>query len=191
MAITFLGLDKEHWDFINSFSNWIAAFGTVGAVGVSLWLALRSERVKLKVWAMNVVVTGTPELSRYVAISATNIGRRAARVVSIGWAYRDTPDGKRQHLYQTTARGDGMSSLIPVTLADSEQASWYVPLSLWLDNLPKLEPKDWRHMVDTFRLQVFTSIGQTFEVPIGDDLKKRMREVFEAEAAKPKPEDGS
>ncbi|WP_153074976.1 hypothetical protein [Paraburkholderia bonniea] len=191
MAITFLGLDKEHWDFINSFANWIAAFGTVGAVIVSLWLALRPERVRLKVTAMIVVVTGGPggpaQWPRYVGITATNTGQRGARVLSVGWVYQDRPKGKPQHLYQKTDSRDGMSSPLPVTLSDGEQASWYTPISPWLDNLPRLEPQDWRQMVDTFRLQVYTSLGQTFEVPIGDDLKARMSEVFEKAEADSTP----
>jgi hypothetical protein len=186
VTITFLGLDKEHWDFINSFSNWIAAFGTVAAVGVSLWLALRPDRVKLKVAAKVVVITGTPNMRKFVGITATNFGRRAARVQSIGWTYRDAPNGEQKYLFQMTGP-DGMSSNLPIMLADGEQGGWYIPLSSWLDNLPKLNPSDWRHAVDTFRLQVFTSIGQTFEVDIGEDMKSKMRAVFEKAEAKRTP----
>ncbi|MBG0881932.1 hypothetical protein H0X90_34595 [Burkholderia sp. 9775_39] len=77
MSINFLGLDKEHWDFINSFANWISAFGTVGAVVVSLWLAMRPERIALSVSAgIRVVIIPGVQVppARYITISAVNRG---------------------------------------------------------------------------------------------------------------------
>jgi hypothetical protein len=41
---TFLGVDKSTWDIVNGLANWFAAFGSVAAAAVALYLANRSAR---------------------------------------------------------------------------------------------------------------------------------------------------
>ena len=42
-------MDRETWKFINTFAPWVSALGTTAAVIVSLYLALRTARVKIRV----------------------------------------------------------------------------------------------------------------------------------------------
>jgi len=122
IAITFLGLNKAHWDFINSFADWIAAFGTVSAVVVSLWLAARPDRLKLNVYAgiQVLIKPGSDHRSRYVVITATHTGRRVVKVSNLGWRYRRGRKLNRHYLVQMTSQGDGLSSPLPVMLEDGQ-----------------------------------------------------------------------
>ena len=38
-------MDRATWQFINSFSSWLSAIGTVAAVIVALYLARRDKRI--------------------------------------------------------------------------------------------------------------------------------------------------
>ena len=43
-------MGKDTWEFINSFAPWLAAFGTVAAVIVSLYLARTDKRIRLAIY---------------------------------------------------------------------------------------------------------------------------------------------
>lgn len=182
MNIEFLGLDKAHWDFINSFANWISAFGTVGAVVVSLWLALRPERLSLSVSASIkvVVIPGveTPPI-KYIAISAVNCGKRVVKVTAIGWTYGRRRGKSRRSLFQLPGdQRDGMSSPIPILLEDGQQAQWMFQKEKWLEQCNKLYSRDWRRTVDTFALEVSTSVGLVFRAPVDRTLKDALTKAM-------------
>ncbi|WP_186072257.1 hypothetical protein [Burkholderia gladioli] len=182
MTVTFLSLDKEHWDFINSFANWISAFGTVSAVVVSLWLALRPERIAVSVSAkvLVVVIPGVQAPpARYIAITAVNRGKRVAKVTGIGWAYGSKRGKKRRTFLQLPGdQQDGMSSPIPVLLDDGQEAKWMYPKEVWLQQIDKLYSEDWKKTVNSFVVEVSTSVGQTFRAPIDQSLKDAMTEAM-------------
>lgn len=183
MDITFLGLDKAHWDFINSFANWISAFGTVGAVVVSLWLAFRPERLSLKVTAgvRVVIVPGAQgPLPRYITITAINRGRRLAKVTGIGWTFGGKSKRSRRDLFQMPGdQRDGMSSPIPVMLDDGQQAQWMFEMASWLEQAHKIYTRDWRKTVETFTVEITTSIGQVFRSPAEPSLKEALTAAFQ------------
>lgn len=183
MAITFLGIDKEHWDFVNSFANWISAIGTCGAVIVSLWLASRPDRIALQVSA-SIRVAIIPGVStppvRYVSITAVNTGRRIAKITSIGWTYGGRTARSSKHLFQVPGdQGDGMTSPMPVILDDGQQAQWMFEKAQWLTQLHKLYSPDWRRTVDTFHVVVSTSVGRDFRVPADKTLREVLTEGFQ------------
>ena len=55
-------MDRATWEFINSFSPWLSAFGTIAAVVIALYLARVDKRVRLEVSAgIRLMVTpGSP-----------------------------------------------------------------------------------------------------------------------------------
>jgi hypothetical protein len=122
MSINFLGIDKEHWDFLNSFANWVSAVGTVSAVVVSLWISLRQGRVALAVDAGTMDYTQSIEgqqisTSSYVAVRVFNEGQAPAQVTGIGWAY-----GERRRWQRCTfaevpfIAGEGWTGNLPAIL---------------------------------------------------------------------------
>ena len=81
--------------------NWVAGLGAIAAVAVSLWLARRSEKLRLRVKVDRVRVER--EEIRYVRdgepvskivnrdqiiFSVTNRGSRTETIESVGWAHR-------------------------------------------------------------------------------------------------------
>src|SRR4029078_4627353 len=79
-------MDKETWQFINTFAPWLSAIGTISAVIVSLYFSTKSRRIDLKVDAVlnTIVPQGMPNRD-YVTISVVNMGHRAATITNIGW----------------------------------------------------------------------------------------------------------
>jgi hypothetical protein len=82
---------KADWTFINTFAGWLSAVGTLLAVVVSLYLAMRDFRIRLRV---NVgirklfVGAGTHNVEDapdFIIISVANVGRRPAKVTGLFW----------------------------------------------------------------------------------------------------------
>ena len=113
-------MDRATWQFINSFSSWLSAIGTVAAVIVALYLARRDKRIRLEVSAgIRLIVTqgikGNPP--EFLTIRVTNIGHREAQLTNIGWKIGFF---RKKHAVQTTIR-DGISSELPLRLKDGEK----------------------------------------------------------------------
>ncbi len=174
-------MDRATWEFINSFSPWLSAFGTIAAVVVALYLARVDKRVRLEVSAgMRLIVT--PGVSgphpEYLAIRIVNIGHREAQVTNIGWKAGLL---KKKLAVQTTMK-DGLSSDIPVRLKDGQEANYYIPLNEntnWLRDFVKdfLPNKFIRLRSRFIKVTVHTSIGKSFEAQIEKGLRDRLIDV--------------
>jgi hypothetical protein len=91
------GLQKATWEVVNGWGNWAAAFGSLAAAGVALWIALRSGRVKLNcAVGMRVLapLRGSSE-GEYIAIRVVNAGDRRAVIDAVYWEFR-TSRGKNR-----------------------------------------------------------------------------------------------
>jgi hypothetical protein len=92
-------MDQETWRFINTFAPWLSAIGTLIAVAISLYVALRSEWQKLDVrvvlrnvrigkdepWVFlrpNMNSNIPPDL---LMVFITNVRRRTAALAEIYW----------------------------------------------------------------------------------------------------------
>jgi multisubunit Na+/H+ antiporter MnhE subunit len=74
---------RETWQFINSFSPWLSAVGTIIAVIVALYLARLDKRIRLRVSAGHRLVfsagASIPENpDEYLVINIVNSGYRTA-----------------------------------------------------------------------------------------------------------------
>jgi hypothetical protein len=172
-----MNFTKETWLFINTFADWFSAVGTIAAVITSLYLARAQERVKLRLYSGHrlLLATGRPDLrSEYVLVSVTNLGHRAVTITGIGWK---SGIFRKKYGVQTTS-SDGLSSTIPIQIADGHEAKWFIPLRKevgWLSDFCQhfLLPS-WRIRLFSLRVQVFTSIGRTFDVRVERGLRKIM-----------------
>lgn len=122
--------DKETWELINSFAQWPAAIGTVGAVIVALYLARRDESIRLRVRCgiHTLLQEGNPDHGKeFLSLQITNVGRRPATVNSVGW---ETGWGKRQwpvkrlrlQSYYWIPPRNAYSQQLPTTLTDGQTA---------------------------------------------------------------------
>ncbi|KWT73953.1 MULTISPECIES: hypothetical protein [unclassified Variovorax] len=78
----------DQWiQIANAVGTWVAGFGTLAAVGISLWLVLDARRVRLK------VRVGVYELIRgdgtsrmqFVNFDVTNLADRPITISAVGW----------------------------------------------------------------------------------------------------------
>jgi hypothetical protein len=174
-------LDKETWEFINTFAPWLSAIGTLLAVGVSLYFARHDKRIRLEVNAGHrlIVTQGQKEPHpEYLLMRIVNIGHREAQITSIGWKVGLF---KKQYAIQTTIQ-DGISSPLPVRLKDGEEAKYYIPLHgeySWLEGFIKdFYQNHPKYRVKHTKIQVFTSVGKTFESTIEKGLQTRILEFI-------------
>jgi hypothetical protein len=156
----------------------MAGIATFAAVVVSLHLARRSERVRVKAFAgLRLVIRGdgTPP-EEHLNIGVTNLGDRSVTVNTIGWAV-----GKRKQRRYCIQKVSGpWTAQYPIELQHGKSASFMVSFNhtpTWLTEFAngflKLSDKE----LDTLVAQVHTSVGQTIEVKPERDLVERLRKA--------------
>jgi hypothetical protein len=161
----------------NTVGNWLAAIATFGAVVVSLYLARRSEKVRLKAFAgLRMVVRGDGSpAEEHLNIGVTNIGDRPVTVTTVGWA---VGRGKKRRYCIQTVSGS-WTAQYPVELAHGKAANFMVSFThtpTWLsefanDFLGPIPDKDLKTLV----AHIHTSLGQTVEVRPEGDLLERLK----------------
>jgi hypothetical protein len=176
--------DRELWLFINSFADWLAAFGTIAAVSVALYFALRDARIRLKVVVglRLLLQRGANERPEFFSIEVTNIGRRPARIVSIGMRdglrFRIKGFGFGSHMVVIPSDHE-WSARVPTTLNDGERAHYLFP---WSDYARQNGDTIRRHFsgrlgwirARLLRVGVYTSAGGTFDVRMERQLVDRL-----------------
>jgi hypothetical protein len=169
----------QHIQLWNAIGTWVAGAATLAAVIVSLRLALRAERIRVRTTVGVRLVfagDGTPA-EEHVGFTIVNLGDRPVTVNSVGWRVGRGKSARHsiQPLYgQYTPQ-------YPKQLAHGEQATFMVSF-LALPSWPKefatgfvqdLSQKNLR----TLRALIHTSVGETIEVKPEENLLRRLREA--------------
>lgn len=177
------------WRFINTFAGWLSAIGTLLAVVVSLWLARRDSRVRLrvsvgvrKIFVERKIYAKPAEEPDFVVVAVTNVGRRVATVNGLLWKNQLV---RRRYLYQMLGEAP-LSAQVPVRLQDGEEADFAIPLSALAAN----DPADFRGLVPRpriltilfLRMLVRTSTGERFAAPPEKELRKWLLSFAEGKA---------
>jgi hypothetical protein len=163
-----------------TFAPWLSATGTVSAVVVSLYLATRDKRIRLKVNAgLRKLVMPGQKLSQgtdIVSITVTNVGYRAATINSLYWRVGFF---KKAHIVQMP---ENLSAL-PTKLADGDESSFPLNLSSWakdIDGFLKVIPSRLPKIgVKSIKIGVYTTNGERFESKIEPRLQKWFLEQIE------------
>ncbi|HQM44154.1 MAG TPA: hypothetical protein PLI72_10475 [Smithellaceae bacterium] len=172
-------MDRESWQFINTFAPWLSALGTLGVVVVSLWLAFRGMPTRIKVSAGNrIIVGGIRPYPDYLVISIVNVGQRKVRITGIGWKIGWF---KKSYAMQNPDINP-FSSSIPVDLDESQEAKFLIPLkgeADWLNNFAHdFLGKRPRLNCSSIKIQAWTSVGKVFESRIEAGLRKKILEAY-------------
>ncbi len=161
----------------NAVGTWVAGIATFSAVLVSLYLAQRSERIRIKIAAgiRDVYAgDGTPP-EKHVQISVVNHGDRAVIINSVGWKIGT---GKNVHFCIQPVSGN-LTHDYPKQIAHGEQASFLVSFKAypnWLSGFAKDFVQDVSHKnLKTLRALVHTSLGQTIEATPESGLLEKIR----------------
>ena len=179
----FLGLPKATWEFINTFSDWLAGLGTLAAVITSLYLARASRRIRLHVTVghKTVIEPGhSGPLPEYISIEATNMGSRVVRITGLEWrgGILRTIEGS-----QVPPNND-LSSQLPVEIADSQQARWMIPLDseeIFIGNFAQIFFTPlwvWRIQLRWIRVCVLTSTGGVHSIRLGHRVRSALAKHY-------------
>lgn len=166
-------MDKETWQFINTFAPWLSAIGTLSAVVISLYLATKDRRIALRVDASLKTLIQTGARSQdFATISVVNVGRREATITGIGWKIGLI---RKTNLFQVPG-APLYSTRLPSKLHDGESASYFMSVQPdpagydWVGETKKHLGKFPRLRVLTMKAQVFTSVGKTVEVRVDHSI---------------------
>lgn len=177
------------WTFINTFAGWLSAIGTLLAVIVSLWLARRDARIRLrvtvgirKIFFERKVYEKPGEEPDFVVVAVTNIGRRVAIVTGLLWKNQLFP---RRYLFQMPGEAP-FSAQLPAKLQDGEEADFVVPWSAFAANdtadFRRLIPKPEILMAFFLRILIRTSTGEMFAARPEKEFRKRLLSFVQGKA---------
>ena len=174
-------IDQNILSLLNTIGIWLAGIGTLAAVIVALYLARRDTIVKLKIYAGHriIVSQGSKEKPDFLSIGITNVGFRKTTIINIGWKIGLL---KKKYAIQTLYPLP-YSDNLPKTIGDGEEAKFLIPFinfegyPNWIDEFPKDFLVKFPAITSlNLKLQVFTSIGKTFEVRVEEGLRKKLVE---------------
>ena len=162
-------MDNAKWAFINSFSGWFAAVGTIAAVVVSLYLAGKVVRPKARVSIRKILLLSSGKSQpppEFIVFDVVNTGERPITITGLGWKV-----GYWKKRYAVQIFESSLSSSLPKKLDHGEQARWYIPLDArdepWFEYFAKFLMPRYRLSCASLRGQVFLSVGRTFESQTG------------------------
>jgi len=174
-------MDHDTWRFINTFSGWLSAIGTLVAVAATIYLSRRDKQIQLTVRASKGVVLQPGADTRDVIwIAVRNIGIRSANVSNIYWK---VGVWKPSELLQSPSR-DPQSSQIPVRLADGETADYTFPVGqYWSTNGAKFREivrARWSRWLTlrSMKVCVSTTAGKSIEARIDHTLRDYLAEML-------------
>ena len=179
-------LSGFNWPLINSFAGWLSAIGTLLAVIVSLRLARRDSRVRLKVSVglRRVFTTEQAPIEGrdFIVIDVTNVGRRGATVVGLFWKNTLV---RKLYVFQVLGRAP-LSAQLPLRLQDGDEGGFTVDLKSFMTNDPAtfsaLFPWPKLFSAKFLSMQVRISTGEIFRAPVEKELRKWLLEYIEGKA---------
>ena len=165
--------------FLSMLGTWFAAIGTTGAVVVALWLARRTEKVRLDASAGIRVAFGSGESEEGVFITVTNLGERPVTISSVSWGIGKP---KRNTL---SAIDKNALNQCPKKLEHGETANFFTPFSptgesLLLKRLVTSLQINTRKQVKALRVRIHTSVRYTKYVDPDESLLSKLQEVIKS-----------
>lgn len=164
--------------FINSFSPWLSAFGTIFISSIALWLSIRDRNVQLRaILSSGLIPQRNPKVLNFpvYTISCVNVGPRQVGITNYHWRYRKYPFKEKLNLWTfpyEDSRVSHMCSKLPKILSDGEQVLIFHP-SDFFSELEKREDFLFAdtaltafYRIMTFKLYIDTSIGKSIKVKI-------------------------
>ena len=160
--------------------TWVAGLATLLAVMTAFYLATNVKKVRLRIFVgIRFVVMrgdGSPREDR-VCFDVTNVGERPVIITKVGWVV-----GKRKkRRYGIQPLSDSWKQC-PAELTHAENAEFMISSDMpkWVRYFSEgfiNDPSG--QSLKTLRAQVFTSVGQTFEIKPESGLIDRLRGIAE------------
>jgi len=153
-------------------ANWLAAVGTLAAVWVSLWLARRDSRTRLRVFVdpriASILPGSEPPLQLFVTVANESV--RSITIKSIGYSL--WPRKQPMHLLLTDR---SLGADLPCRIEHGEQVDFRLALDHWLNELVRtVTPTAMKKR--RLRFHVVTTLGYRVTCKPGPTLRKMLRE---------------
>lgn len=160
--------------FINTFSPWVSAIGTLLVVIVSLYISYSTRKISLKIYS-DIYTFNDKE---YIGIYVINTGYRTV------FLNNTTCISFQVGLLKKTNFGIGQkyidndkSSTFPCRLGENETAYLFIKINNddenWLKNFKKELLKE--YSLSLLRIIVYPNVGKPFKVKIGKNIKNRLK----------------
>ena len=157
--------------------TWVAGLATLAAVITALYFARRAEKVRLKIFVgiRQIIYGDGSPFEDHVCFDVTNVGQLPVTITTVGWVVGKRK--KRRYCVQPLLAS--RSQQCPVELTHGEQAHLMVSLTKtpnWASDFSAgfiNDPSG--QSLKTLKAQIFTSVGQTFEIKPESDLIDRLR----------------
>ena len=169
-------IDETTYKLLTIAGSWLAGIGSLSAVITSLWLARRTNTIRLGIIAnhVQIITPGIKGSPDYMQISIVNKGVRPANITSVGWAV-----GLFKKQYAVQLFGDTYSDTLPKLLNEGEEVKLLVKFhdnlgdDDWIISFPKkFLFKNPKFRTATMKSVVYTSVGQNFKKRIEKTLRK-------------------
>ena len=196
-----MGPGEIYWTKVGALGQVGGALATFLAVLVSLYLAARGRRPRLKLTAGErlIITPGQPDHVRVLSFSVANAGERPVHVRGIGWRtgwLRRGPAFLRTQAAVQLTGGLGIGKEPPYEIQAGAEVSSITLLQNLLDHIQTKsgEPffaRDWPVLgrrPTRLRAYAYTADGHTFRVKPERSLAAKL---YEAELARPANSNGS
>ena len=129
-------------NLFNALGAWVAAIGTISAVIVALYLARLDRIIRVRLSAGHRIVGTGTDMSKFqdnCSIKAVNMGYRKVTITGVGWRVGFF----KKRIYEQILSMPPYPSTMPITLADGEEATWFIPFKTldahpnWIDTFPQ------------------------------------------------------
>jgi hypothetical protein len=186
------------WEVLGT---WAAAVATFAAVIVSLRLARRAERPRLRVSVDHRLLLDPAkfrdranvrpdEMRDMVYFEAVNVGMTRVRINSVGWHWFLIREiGALQNPPERTDRSHDW----PAILEHGDELQWILPFDLVNNLAEKMLASSWwwRVKLRLMCIIVSTSTGDSFRAPVGPELRrtfaKAVKRIRASRAAEHRP----
>lgn len=160
---------------IGSLADWVSGIGSLAAAVVALYVALDSQKIRLRGFCGHRVIVGIgqPPID-VLAISMTNISQRPTVVTNIGFTFGVL---RWKKFGIITFMQDVISHGTPKPLSDGETGNWNVDLGKdeqWLKDLAEKFSVT-RFAAATWKITIHTSNGGTTTLRPEKNLRKALQ----------------
>lgn len=154
--------------------TWFAGVGTFAAAAIAIWLARRSEQVKLQAYVGLRILFGTGVREDCLVFCVTNIGERPVTVNSIGWSI-----GKgKNRMASIQTLSNSSPDQYPKKIDHGESAMFMVKFAEspgWITEFVERFVSD--RPLKTLRAQIHTSVRYTEVLKPEENLIMQLQEA--------------
>lgn len=179
----------ETWECINSFANWLSAFGTILISGIALWLSVQDRRINVSANLSLGSIPGDDPLvvnRRVYILEFTNIGHRPVTISSHYW-YLPFRKSKSFLMPNLDSRVSHFCSKFPIELTDGKTGYIFYPEDFFSSVLD--EPHKFLFHENTlvawlrinfFKVKLSTSVGKLINVNVSKQVRKKLWRIYRA-----------